>query len=120
MIQALKRKEHTINAEGEILGLLASRIAVLLRGKHKPEFERNLDLGDTVIVENVDKIKVTGNKFNDKIYYKSSDRPGGLKKTTMKAIVMDKGWGEILRRSVYRMLPGNHLRSDIMKRLIIK
>ena len=77
MIQALKRKEHTINAEGEILGRLASRIAVLLRGKHKPEFERNLDLGDTVIVENVDKIKVTGNKFNDKIYYKSSDRPGG-------------------------------------------
>lgn len=120
MIQAIKRKEHLIDADGEILGRLASRVAVLLRGKHKPGFERNLDLGDTVIVENVAKIKVTGNKFNDKIYYKSSDRPGGLKKTKMKALVTEKGWAEVLRRAVYRMLPGNRLRSDIMKRLIIK
>ncbi|NMC51643.1 50S ribosomal protein L13 [Candidatus Kuenenbacteria bacterium] len=120
MKKEIKRQEHVIDASGKVLGRLASQIAVLLRGKHKPEFERHIDLGDKVVVENVDKIKVTGNKFNDKIYYKGSTRPGGLKKTKMKAVVADKGWAEVLRRAVYHMLPGNKLRPEIMKRLIIK
>jgi len=116
----ISRIEHTLDATDQILGRLATRTAVLLRGKHKPEFEKHLDLGDTVIIENISKIKVTGNKFNDKIYYKGSTRPGGLKKMKMKAIVEKRGWAEIFRRAVYQMLPATRLRREIMKRLIIK
>lgn len=120
MTKEIKRAEHKLDATGQSLGRLATQIAVILRGKDQTTFENRLDVGGSVIVENVDKIKVTGNKLNDKIYYKGSDRPGGLKKTKMKAIVSGKGWAEVLRRAVYQMLPDNKLRPAMMKRLTIK
>ena len=119
-ISKIVRAEYTLDATDQILGRLATKIAVILHGKNLPEFEKHLDLGGFVVVENIDKVKVTGNKFNDKIYYKSSDRPGGLKKAKMKEIVGKKGWAEILRRAVYQMLPDNRLRPHMMKRLTIK
>ena len=120
MTKDIKRAEHKFDATGQSLGRLATQIAVILHGKDLTAFESHLDLGGFVAVENVDKIKVTGNKFNDKIYYKSSDRPGGLKKSKMKAVVAKKGWAEILRRAVFQMLPDNKLRPEMMKRLTIK
>ena len=120
MNKEIKRIEHKFDATGQVLGRLATQIAVILHGKDQPAFERHLDIGGSVLVENIDKIKVTGNKFDDKVYYKSSDRPGGLKKTKMKAVVAKKGWAEILRRAVFQMLPDNKLRPEMMKRLTIK
>ncbi|HOZ36945.1 MAG TPA: 50S ribosomal protein L13 [bacterium] len=120
MTKEITRQEHVIDAAGKSLGRLASHIAIILRGKDQASFARNVDLGGSVIVTNIDQIKVTGNKFNDKIYYKASNRPSGLKKTKMKALVADKGWAEVLRRAVYQMLPDNKLRPEMMKRLTIK
>lgn len=119
-VKAVERTTHNLDATDQILGRLASQVAILLRGKNKANFVPHLDQGDIVVVENISKIKVTGNKFNDKIYYNGSNRPGGLKKTKMKAVVEKKGWAEIFRRAVYQMLPDNKLRPAMMKRLIIK
>lgn len=120
MTKEISRKEHTLDATGQSLGRLASQIAIILRGKDRADFANNLDLGGSVVVTNVDQVKVTGNKLDTKIYYKASNRPGGLKKTKLKALVADKGWSEVLRRAVYQMLPDNKLRPGMMKRLTIK
>lgn len=110
---------HVIDATNQSLGRLASKIAVLLRGKHKPNFTPHLDQGDKVKVLNVDKIKVTSKKLEQKVYYKYSGYPGGLKKRKM-AEVFEKNPQEVLRRAVYNMLPKNKLRAKMMKRLKFK
>lgn len=109
------RKTHAIDATDQVLGRLATRIATLLQGKHKPTFVPHLDLGDSVEVTNVDKIKITGKKLEDKIYYHHSGYPGGLRKKKMKEFTM----AELLRKAVYNMLPKNKLRTGRMKRLRI-
>lgn len=107
---------HTIDATNKVLGRLASRIALLLQGKNKPTFVPYLIKGDKVVVVNVDKIKVTGKKFEKKIYYHYSGYPGGMKKKLMREFSS----AELLRRAVYNMLPKNKLRKDMLKRLEIK
>lgn len=116
MVKQLQRQKHLIDAEGQILGRLATRVSLLLRGKHKVEWEPHKDIGDFVQVENVDKISVTGKKMDDKIYYHYSGYPGGLKETKMKEL-MAKRPEEVLRRAVWNMLPKNKLRSRFIKRL---
>jgi len=116
----IERKEHKLDATGQAPGRLASQIAQLLRGKHKANFTPHLDQGDSVVVENVDHMKITGNKMDKKVYYSHSMYPGGLKETKMKDLVEKKGMAEVLRRAVFGMLPGNKLRDGMMKRLIIK
>ncbi len=116
----IERKEHILDASDQAPGRLASQIAQLLRGKHKVNFTPYLDQGDSVVVENVDKMKITGNKMDKKVYYRHSMYPGGLKETKMKDLVAQKGMAEVLRRAVYGMLPGNKLRNDMLKRLTIK
>jgi large subunit ribosomal protein L13 len=110
------RKLHTINAQGRTVGRLASEIAILLRGKNKPEYEPYLDLGDIVEVNNVSKLRYTGKKLEQKEYYSYSGYPGGLKTKKMK----DTEPAEILKRAVREMLPPTKLRKDMLKRLIIK
>ena len=81
---AIERKWYVVDAEGKTLGRLASEVAKVLRGKNKPTYTPFIDTGDYVIIINAEKIKVSGNKLNDKIYYRHSDYVGGLKSTTLK------------------------------------
>lgn len=114
-----KRETQVIDATDQALGRLASRIATLLIGKHKPQYLRHLDQGDSVAVKNMKKIKVTGKKMQDKIYFRHSGYPGGLRRTKM-VDIFKKDPAEILRRAVYNMLPKNKLRKGRMNRLKIE
>ncbi len=115
----MKRKTHTIDASGKILGRLASEIVRLLRGKHKPGFSPRKDEGDFVRVKNADKMKITGRKLTNKKYYRYSGYPGGMKATPL-GEVFRKDPGEVLRRAVWGMLPKNKLRSQMIKRLKVE
>lgn len=115
----IERKIHKIDATDKILGKLAAEVAVLLRGKGKVDFTPNIDNGDFVEVTNTDKIKVTGNKMEDKIYIHHSGYPRGLKTKSLKK-VMEENPAEAVIMAVYGMLPKNKTRDAIMQRLIIK
>ena len=115
----MKREIHTIDATGKVLGRLATEIAVLLRGKHKPDFVPYKDMGDFVVVKNVDKIKVTGKKIEKKKYYRHSGYLGGLKEIPLKKL-FEKNPAEVLRKAVWGMLPSNKLRPEQIKRLKFK
>jgi len=113
------REIHKIDATGKSVGRVATQIATLLRGKNKPEFTPHLDGGDIVYVENIDKVKFTGKKLDQKKYYQYSGYPGGMKEKKL-GDVYDKDPGEVLRRAVREMLPAVKFRGQMMKRLIIK
>jgi large subunit ribosomal protein L13 len=112
----MKRETKTIDAAGRTLGRLATEIAVLLRGKHKRHFRPNQDVGDFVIVKNVDKIKFSGRKMEQKKYYRHSGYLGGLKETPLKKL-FERTPAEVLRKAVFGMLPVNKLRAQQIKRL---
>ena|SRR3989304_574785 len=111
-----ERKTHTIDASGKVLGRLATHVAVLLRGKNKPDFAPHKDIGDIVIIKNAEKIKVTGKKAEQKIYYHHSGYLGGLKEVSFRKLMEEKPT-EILREAVSGMLPKNRLRAKQIKRL---
>lgn len=115
----MERKIHKIDASGQAVGRIATQIATILRGKHKPEFQPHLDLGDIVEVLNVAKLEFSGKKLEQKKYYRHSGYIGSLKEKKMKD-VFSQDPGEVLRRAVYNMLAPTRLRKDIMKRLIIR
>jgi large subunit ribosomal protein L13 len=115
----MERKTHKIDAEGLVLGRLATRISILLRGKNKPGYSPHKDIGDFVIVENFDKIKVTGKKKEQKKYYRHTGYMGGLKEEVYQKLEKRRP-GEILRKAVYGMLPKNKLRPLMIKRLKTK
>lgn len=110
------KKTYTIDATGKVLGRLAAEIAVLLRGKNKPDFSPHIDVGDSVVVINTSKIKVTGKKAEQKKYYRHSGYPGGIKETAYKKL-FEKDSNEVLRKAIYGMLPKNKLRAKMMRRL---
>lgn len=121
MSKTVERTTHQIDATGQSLGRLASGVATLLRGKHKPSFEPHLDQGDFVEVINVDQVVVTGNKAEDKMYYRHSEYPGGLKEINFRTrAAKDNGYEDIVSDAVYNMLPSNKLRKPQMKRLTFK
>ncbi len=113
-----ERKVYHLDAKGQILGRLAVQIADLLRGKHKANFKPNYDIGDSVVVINAKAIKTTGKKLTDKLYYRHSGYPGGLKTQALKEI-MQKNPTLVISKAVYGMLPKNRLRQSWMKRLKI-
>ena len=115
----MKRNKQTIDAEGKILGRLATEIAVLLRGKNKPEFVENQDVGDTVIILNASKIKVSGKKADQKEYFRHTGYLGNQKIVSYEHM-MQKNPSQIIRKAVYGMLPKNKLRDRQIKRLKIK
>lgn len=115
----MKRKTHILDASDQRLGRLAVSVAVLLRGKQKPGFVPYKDEGDFVVVENVDKLKFTGRKAEQKVYYRHSGYLGGLKQKRLGALFSEHP-GEAFRRAVRGMLPGNKLRDKQLKRLRIK
>ena len=112
------KKIYTIDATGRILGRLATEVAVLLQGKHKPNFAPHLDAKDEVIVINTSKIKITGKKSEQKKYYRHSGYPGGIKEIKYKDLFA-KDPDEVLRKAVYGMLPRNKLRAKMINRLIL-
>jgi len=116
MARKIQRKTYIINAENKVLGRLAGRIALILDGKRNVEYLPNFDTGDIVVVKNIGKIKITGQKLEQKKYYHHSGHPGGLKTKKM-GEVFEKNPGEVLRRAVYKMLPANKLRKEMIKRL---
>ncbi len=118
-MKKVERKIHKMDAEGESVGRLASRIAIILRGKNKPEYVPNQDMGDIVEVTSIEKLKFTGKKLDQKKYYRYSGYQGGLKETKMKDL-LENNPAEILRRAVREMLPPTKLRKGMLKRLIIR
>jgi len=115
----LKPQWYIIDAEGQVLGRLASQIAQILRGKHKPTFTTHLQSGDFVIVINADKIAVTGRRLDQKIYYRHSQYPGGLKKTTLRQTLEGKYPERALQHAVKGMVMHNRLGAEIMSHLKI-
>ena len=102
------RRWYVVDAEGQTLGRLATRIADTLRGKGKPEYTPHVDTGDFVVVVNAEKIQVTGNKLDQKLYYRHSGYPGGLRSRTLRA-QLERRPTEVLRKAVKGMLPRNKL-----------
>ncbi|AMM91342.1 MULTISPECIES: 50S ribosomal protein L13 [Bacillales] len=112
----VERKWYVIDAEGKTLGRLSTEVASILRGKHKPTFTPNIDTGDHVILINVEKIHLTGKKLTDKIYYRHTMHPGGLKTRT--ALEMRTNYPErMLELAIKGMLPKNSLGRQIYKKL---
>ena len=112
----VERKWYVVDATGHTLGRLSSEVAKILRGKNKPVFTPHIDTGDYVIVINADKIKVTGNKLNDKLYYSHSDYIGGFKKATLKE-KMNKNSADVIYLAVKGMLPKGPLGREMIKKL---
>lgn len=108
-----------MDATDKSAGRLASEIAIILRGKNKPEYVPHIDMGDIVEVSNIDKLKFTGKKLDQKKYYSYSGYPGGLKEKKMKELA-ENNPAEILKRAVREMLPPTKLRDGMMKRLTIR
>ena len=115
---AIERKWYVVDAEGQTLGRLASEIAKVLRGKNKPTFTPHIDTGDYVIVVNAEKIKVSGNKLNDKVYYRHSDYVGGLKSVTLKE-ALQKNPVFVIEHAVKGMLPKGPLGRQMGKKLFV-
>ena len=107
---------HLVDAEGLVLGRLASRIASILMGKEKPTYTDFLDCGDFVIVVNAEKVRLTGKKLSDKMYYRHSGYPGGLKQMTA-AEVLEKHPDRLIRSAVKGMLPRNKLGRKMLSKL---
>jgi large subunit ribosomal protein L13 len=112
----VERKWYLIDAEGAILGRLATMIATYLRGKNKPVFTPNIDTGDFIIVINADKIKLTGKKLDNKIYYHHSGYPGGLKAESARELLKRKP-EKIIKDAVWGMLPKGRLGRSMLKKL---
>ena len=116
----MNRQIYTIDATDIPLGRLATKIATVLMGKNKKSYDPRLDNGDSVAVENVEKIKLTGDKLNNKIYYRHSTHPGSLKSVKLKDLKARKGMKEVLVRAVAGMIPKNKRRKDLLRRIAVQ
>ena len=114
----IAREWYLVDAEGKTLGRLATRLADLLRGKGKPQYTPHVDTGDFVVVVNAEKIAVTGNKLDDKMYYRHSGYPGGLKERPLREQLARRP-EEVLRKAVKGMLPRNRLGRQQLTKLKI-
>ena len=116
--QTVERKWYVIDAEGQVLGRLASQVASMLRGKHKPTFTPNCDCGDYIIIVNADKIVLTGRKMDKKIYRYHTGYPGGLKEITYRKLIAKKS-PFVVTEAVRRMLPKGPLGYKMAKKLFV-
>ena len=115
-VSEIKRDWHVIDATDQVLGRLATRVARLLMGKHKPIFSRNLDVGDYVVIINAGKVRVTGDKAKQKVYYRHSGYPGGLKSITYDKL-MQTNPTRVIEHAVKGMLLHTRLGANMMKKL---
>lgn len=114
--ESVEKKWYVIDAEGQNLGRLASAVARVLRGKNKPEFTPHADMGDYVIVVNAEKVRVTGKKLDQKMYYRHSDYVGGFKSTTLREM-LDKKPEKVIEHAVIGMLPKGPLGRKMAEKL---
>ncbi len=114
----IERKWYVIDATGISLGRVATKAATVLRGKHKPTYTPYVDCGDYVIVINADKVKLTGNKLNDKMYYNHSGYPGGLRERNAKTMIQNYP-EEMMERAIKGMLPHGRLGRAMGKKLFV-
>ena len=112
------RKWFVIDADGQTVGRMCSKIAIVLKGKHKPSYTPHVDCGDNVIVVNADKIRFSGNKMDDKVYLSYSMYPGGQKSITARELMVKKPYA-IVEKSVKGMLPKNKLGRAMFKKLYV-
>jgi large subunit ribosomal protein L13 len=112
----IQRDWHLVDATDQVLGKLATQVAQLLMGKHKPMFSKHMDTGDNVVVINAAKVKVTGNKMKDKLYYRHTGYPGGLKSISLEKL-METHPERIIEYAVKGMVPHNKLGVQMMKKL---
>ncbi len=115
-INELERAWYVVDADDQILGRMATRIASFLMGKEKPIYTDFLDTGDFVVVVNIDKVKLSGKKWDDKFYYSHSGYPGGIKQISASKL-MDKHPDRVIKHAVKGMLPKNKLGKQMLKRL---
>ena len=113
----VEKKWLLIDAEGIVLGRLATIVANRLRGKHKPTFTPHVDDGDNVVIINADKVKLTGKKYSDKKYYWHTGYPGGIKERTARAILEGRFPERVVQKAVERMMPGGPLSNKQLKNL---
>ncbi|MCK0155011.1 50S ribosomal protein L13 [Alcanivorax sp. S6407] len=114
--ESVKRDWYVVDASGKTLGRLATEVASRLRGKHKPEYTPHVDTGDYIVVINAEKVAVTGNKANDKMYYRHTGYPGGLKEANFATLQAEKP-EMIIEKAVKGMLPRNPLGRDMYRKL---
>ena len=114
--EAIEHRWHVVDAQGKVLGRLASQIAHVLRGKHKPVFSPHVDAGDFVIVINAAKVKLTGRKLENKIYYRHTGYPGSVRETTA-AEMLEKHPERVIEKAVRGMLPKNALGRNMLRKL---
>ena len=114
--ETVQRDWYIVDAAGQTLGRLATEIASRLRGKHKPEYTPHVDTGDYIVVINAEKVRVTGNKTSDKIYYSHTGFPGGIKEISFEKLI-DKAPERVLEAAVKGMLPRNPLGRDMYRKL---
>ncbi len=114
--ETVKRDWYVVDADGKTLGRMATEIARRLRGKHKPEYTPHVDTGDYIIVINAEKVKVTGNKSTDKMYYRHTGFPGGIKEISFEKLI-DKKPEMIIEKAVKGMLPKNPLGRAMYRKL---
>ncbi|MBP9762946.1 50S ribosomal protein L13 [Patescibacteria group bacterium] len=117
-VKPITREVVTIDAAGKVVGRLATQIAAILMGKNKPDYTPHIDSGAVVRVINADKLEYTGKKMEQKVLFRSSNRPSGIKRLAVAKLQVDKP-GEILCHAVKYMLPKNRTQADRMARLII-
>lgn len=113
----IERKWILIDAEGVVLGRLATQVSILLRGKHKPTYTPHMDCGDNVIIINAEKVHLTGKKMSDKIYYRHTGHPGGIKQNTPGQILEGQFPERVIEKAVERMLTRNRLSRQVMSKL---
>jgi large subunit ribosomal protein L13 len=116
--ETVNKQWFVVDAEGEVLGRLAARVALVLRGKHKTDYTPHVDCGDNVIIINAEKIRLTGNKLADKVYIRHSGYPGGQKSTTA-AEMLEKHPGRVLEKAIKGMLPKNSLGDELFRNLYV-
>ena len=114
--EAIKKEWVVVDAEGQILGRMCTKVAKLLRGKYKPNFTPNVDCGDNVIIINADKVQLSGNKWNDRVYVRYTGFPGGQREYTPQDL-MDKGADRLIRKVVKGMLPKTRLGNKLINNL---
>lgn len=112
----MQRKWYIVSAEGEVLGRLATRVAVVLRGKHRPFFSPHVDCGDHVIITDIEKVVMTGKKLDQKMYYSNSGYPQGLKSANARRM-MEKHPEKVILHAIRGMLPHNRLGRQVIRKL---
>ena len=113
---SVEHQWHIVDATDKVLGRLASQLAQVLKGKHRPTYAPHMDMGDHVVVVNVDKIRVTGSKADKKLYHRHTGYPGGLRTTSFEQMMLDHP-DRVLKKAVWGMLPNNRLGRQLLKKL---